>query len=448
MGIKVTSRMRKADLVDAIAGKATKPAKSSPKAGSSGAKKTVSKKTAPKTEPKTAPVTPERAAEAGGTTADGAVPAVAPVQPASRSRKSSAAESPDDRAARAAEAAALVKTDLEETSRKRSRRAGSPAGAPVSDSATGTESAAAESGERRDRRAQTGQSGQSSQSGQQGQQGASGQSGSGRSERQAGQGGDRQSGQGPERQSSHGSQGGDRQQQRNFNDDDDRGGRRRGRRDRYRDRKQRQRDVASLDEVELREDDVLIPVAGILDIMDNYAFVRTSGYLPGNNDVYVSLGQVRKAALREGDAIVGAVRQPREGEPQGRQQKFKALVRLDTVNGMSPEEARKRPEFASLTPLYPQERLKLETAQENLTTRVIDLISPIGKGQRGLIVSPPKAGKTMIMQAIANAIAINNPEVHLMVVLVDERPEEVTDPLSRIDIVSQNNMKRSKRSGR
>jgi transcription termination factor Rho len=181
-----------------------------------------------------------------------------------------------------------------------------------------------------------------------------------------------------------------------------------------------------LEEVEIQEDDVLIPVAGILDVMDNYAFVRTSGYLPGPNDVYVSLGQVRKAGLREGDAIVGAVRQPRDGEPQ-RQQKYKALARLDSVNGMSPEQARGRKEFAALTPLYPQERLRLETSPENLTTRLIDLVSPIGKGQRGLIVSPPKAGKTMIMQAIANAITTNNPEVHLMVVLVDERPEEVTD---------------------
>ncbi|MDR3360368.1 MAG: transcription termination factor Rho [Bifidobacteriaceae bacterium] len=212
-------------------------------------------------------------------------------------------------------------------------------------------------------------------------------------------------------------------------DDDDRGGKRRGRRDRYRDRKARGRggEVGSVEDTEIHEDDVLIPVAGILDVLDNYAFVRTSGYLPGPNDVYVSLGQVRKAGLREGDAIVGAVRQTREGEHQARQQKFKALARLDTVNGMTPEEARGRKEFASLTPLYPQERLRLETTAENLTTRAIDLVSPIGKGQRGLIVSPPKAGKTMVMQAIANAITTNNPEVHLMVVLVDERPEEVTD---------------------
>jgi transcription termination factor Rho len=174
----------------------------------------------------------------------------------------------------------------------------------------------------------------------------------------------------------------------------------------------------------IREDDVLVPVAGILDILDSYAFVRTSGYLPGPNDVYVSLSQVRRHGLRKGDAVTGAVRQPAEGE---RKEKFNALVRLDTVNGTDPETARNRVEFTKLTPLYPQDRLRLENDPTQLTTRIIDLIAPIGKGQRGLIVSPPKAGKTMVLQSIANAITRNNPEVHLMVVLVDERPEEVTD---------------------
>ncbi len=174
----------------------------------------------------------------------------------------------------------------------------------------------------------------------------------------------------------------------------------------------------------ISEDDVLVPVAGILDIRDNYGFVRTSGYLPGPNDVYVSLNQVRKSGLRKGDAITGVVRQPREGE---RREKFNPLVRLDTVNGMDPEKARGRIDFSKLTPLYPNERLRLEGEPNHLTTRVIDLVAPIGKGQRGLIVSPPKAGKTMVLQAIANAITRNNPECHLMVVLVDERPEEVTD---------------------
>ncbi len=210
-------------------------------------------------------------------------------------------------------------------------------------------------------------------------------------------------------------------------DDDDFDGGRRGRRGRYRDRRGRRtggrEDFGS--EPQVSEDDVLIPVAGILDILDNYAFVRTSGYLPGPNDVYVSLAQVRKNGLRKGDHVTGAVRQPREGE---RREKFNAMVRLDSVNGVASEGGGKgRPEFNKLTPLYPQERLRLETDPGALTTRIMDLVSPIGKGQRGLIVAPPKTGKTMIMQAVANAITLNNPECHLMVVLVDERPEEVTD---------------------
>jgi transcription termination factor Rho len=205
---------------------------------------------------------------------------------------------------------------------------------------------------------------------------------------------------------------------------DDDGGRRRGR-DRFRNRNRRRGDRPGADpEPVLAEDDVLIPIAGILDVLENYAFVRTTGYLPGLNDVYVSLSQVRKHGLRKGDVIEGAVRQPRDGE---RKEKFNALVRLDKVNGLDPEQSIGRAEFAKLVPLYPQDRLRLETDAGNMITRIIDLISPIGKGQRGLIVSPPKAGKTIILQAIANAITKNNPECHLMVVLVDERPEEVTD---------------------
>ncbi|WP_036320649.1 transcription termination factor Rho [Microbacterium indicum] len=179
-------------------------------------------------------------------------------------------------------------------------------------------------------------------------------------------------------------------------------------------------------EPEIGEDDVLIPIAGILDVLDNYAFVRTTGYLPGTQDVYVSLGQVKKYNLRKGDAVVGAIKQPREGEQHGRQ-KYNALVKVDSVNGLSVDDAAKRVDFADLTPLYPQDRLRLETSAEKTTQRIIDLVAPIGKGQRGLIVAPPKAGKTIVLQQIANAIAQNNPEAHLMVVLVDERPEEVTD---------------------
>jgi transcription termination factor Rho len=206
--------------------------------------------------------------------------------------------------------------------------------------------------------------------------------------------------------------------------DDDGDGRRRGR-DRFRNRNRRRGDRQGGEpETVISEDDVLIPIAGILDVLENYAFVRTTGYLAGPNDVYVSLSQVRKHGLRKGDVIEGAVRQPRDGE---RREKFNALVRLDKVNGLDPEQSASRPEFAKLVPLYPQDRLRLETDPTNMVTRIIDLICPIGKGQRGLIVSPPKAGKTMILQAIANAITKNNPECHLMVVLVDERPEEVTD---------------------
>ncbi|MDR1799249.1 MAG: transcription termination factor Rho [Bifidobacteriaceae bacterium] len=388
MGIKGASRLRKADLIEAIGGgkKSGGAATSRSRATSATAAPAATTAPAPQRAETPEPVRQEARAEAR-----------AEAGPREGHAPHRADDSPDARAARAAQAINEVKGDLAAIGR---RRAGSPAGPPR-----------AKEGEpeiqlpTREDRAQGGSERQQP--------------------RQGGQGG--QGGQG---------QGGQGQARRRDDDDDDHGSRRRGRRDRYRDRKSRQRagggggggggrEVASLDEVEIREDDVLVPVAGILDVMDNYAFVRTSGYLPGPNDVYVSLSQVRKAGLREGDAIVGAVRQPREGESQ--RQKFNALVRLDSVNGLPPEQATRRPEFAKLTPLYPQERLRLETVPENVTTRVIDLVSPIGKGQRGLIVSPPKAGKTMIMQAIANAITTNNPEVHLMVVLVDERPEEVTD---------------------
>ena len=172
-------------------------------------------------------------------------------------------------------------------------------------------------------------------------------------------------------------------------------------------------------------EDNLAPIAGILDIQENHAFVRTSGYLPGPNDVYVTLGNVRRWGLRAGDAVAGAVRLPREGERQ--RQKYNALVRVDSVNGMTIEQAQARREFGKLTPVYPSEQLRMETSPKAYTPRVIDLVAPVGKGQRGLIVSPPKAGKTMVIQQMAKAIELNNPEVHLMVVLVDERPEEVTD---------------------
>nr|WP_246442827.1 transcription termination factor Rho [Rhodococcus triatomae] len=258
--------------------------------------------------------------------------------------------------------------------------------------------------------------------------------GDGRDNAGKGDGGSEQGGNRRERGDRNRNQGNQNQnqgggpRQDNRNDDDEEGGRgRRGRRFRERRRGRDRGGESNERDVEIREDDVLQPVAGILDVLDNYAFVRTSGYLPGPNDVYVSMNLIRKNGLRRGDAITGAVRVAREGEQSNQRQKFNPLVRIDTVNGGSIDAAKHRAEFNKLTPLYPNQRLRLETEQNRLTTRVIDLVMPIGKGQRALIVSPPKAGKTTVLQDIANAIATNNPECHLMVVLVDERPEEVTD---------------------
>ena len=220
-------------------------------------------------------------------------------------------------------------------------------------------------------------------------------------------------------------------------DDDFEGsGRRRGRR--YRDRRGRNRErpvgtgqpagQGGGNDVEptVTDDDVLVPIAGVVDAQEEKGnwFIRVGGYFATADDVYIANAMVRRYGLRRGDAVTGQVKALREGE---RREKYNPLVRLDSVNGDSPEKAKNRVEFTKLTPLYPQERLRLETEPHILTTRVIDLVMPMGKGQRALIVSPPKAGKTMVLQAIANAISINNPEAHLMVVLVDERPEEVTD---------------------
>ena len=225
-------------------------------------------------------------------------------------------------------------------------------------------------------------------------------------------------------------------------EEEGRGGRRRrGRKRRDRDRDGSQGEGNQGRGQQSREDEVLLPVAGILDVSDHqHAYLRTSGYLSGPKDVYVSAHQIKDNGLRPGDAITGWVREGGEashpGGHQGRnnrrqnragRQKYNPLVSVETINGMDPERAKRRPEFSKLTPLYPQEQLRLETTPKAMTPRVIDLVAPIGKGQRGLIVSPPKAGKTIVLQQIANAISVNNPEAHLMVVLVDERPEEVTD---------------------
>ncbi|MFD5258152.1 transcription termination factor Rho [Streptomyces bobili] len=417
LGIRGTARMRKSQLIEVI--KEAQAGSGAPAAKAATAPAGDATETKPKRRATSKARTGDEAAEKKADAAPAEAPAekaVAqqqieiPGQPASndapverrRRRATADAGSPETVTAEAKSApkaeAAAVATQTEQTQPQGDARTDA-------DGAEGRRRDRRERGRDRDRRGkgddQQGQGGQRQQQGQQS---------GGRQDRQ-----DR-----PERQDRQ-----DRQRDNGPQDDDDFEGGRRGRRGRYRDRRGRRgRDEIGTVEPQVADDDVLIPVAGILDILDNYAFIRTSGYLPGPNDVYVSLAQVRKNGLRKGDHVTGAVRQPKEGE---RREKFNALVRLDSVNGMAPEHGRGRPEFNKLTPLYPQDRLRLETDPGVLTTRIIDLVSPIGKGQRGLIVAPPKTGKTMIMQAIANAITHNNPECHLMVVLVDERPEEVTD---------------------
>lgn len=418
LGVKGTSKMRKSDLVDAIS---QARGGSRPRALDARREQAV------------APVadTPvrERAAAPVAEPPAGSMPAQTPAAPADeraprgqRTRGARRAQGPASDALAGLEAALDAKAAQDPAERRadqrqdqrdddRSQRAAQAVGEVV--------------GERRSRR---GRGAAASD-----EQGGAVEDGQQAGQQDGQQGGQRQRAQ----QNQQGSQQ-QNQQQNDQGDDEAGGGRRRRSRDRYRDRDRKRGrgrgtggDLAGLDEIEVSDDDVLLPVAGILDVLESYAFVRTTGYLPGPNDVYVSLGQVKKHGLRRGDAVTGAVRAPREGEPQGqggRPNKFNALVRLDSVNGLSPDEARQRPEFTKLTPLYPQERLRLENPEATrLTPRVIDIVAPIGKGQRGLIVAPPKAGKTIVMQQIANAITTNNPEVHLMVVLVDERPEEVTD---------------------
>ncbi|MFF2390719.1 transcription termination factor Rho [Agromyces sp. NPDC058104] len=310
--------------------------------------------------------------------------------------------------------------------RNRGRRGGERGGA---DRGERGDDAQKQGGDRR----QNGQGGQNDAQGgeQRGKRDEGGKSSERQGETEKGKGGQNQGRDGQNRDGGQGGRDGQNQGQSQGRDGQNRdaqqGEGEGGRRSRYRDRKRRGQGGAGDElEPEILDDDVLIPIAGILDVLDNYAFVRTTGYLPGPSDVYVSLGQVKKYHLRKGDAVVGSIKQPRDNEANSRQ-KYNALVKVDSVNGQSIDEAAARVEFQKLTPLYPQERLRLETEPTKLTQRIIDLVAPIGKGQRGLIVAPPKAGKTIVLQQIANAISINNPEVHLMVVLVDERPEEVTD---------------------
>jgi len=191
-----------------------------------------------------------------------------------------------------------------------------------------------------------------------------------------------------------------------------------------REERRRQREERRQREVEMQKEELqTAPTAtGLLDILpEGYGFLRTSGYLPGQQDIYVSLSQVRRFMLRKGDTVTGKVRQPKDSE------KYFALLQIDSVNGMDPEEAKQRPNFDKLTPLFPNERFHLETGPTDVTGRIMDMVAPIGKGQRGMVVSPPKAGKTTVLKNIASGIIQSSPDTHLMVLLVDERPEEVTD---------------------
>ncbi|MET9512148.1 transcription termination factor Rho [Streptomyces flavidovirens] len=430
LGIRGTARMRKSQLIEVIkeaqAG-GSSPAKSAETAAGSTAE------TKPKRRATSKARTGDEAAAATAA-APAAEKAVAqqqidiPGQPASddqpvgeRRRRRATAQAGSPETAVATEVKAEPKTDVKTEVRADAQPEAKAEAAVTTSPQEGTDGRRGdrqERGQRGDRRERQRDRGERGDRGD-GARGDRQDRGERGERRDRGKGDD----QGGQRQQRQGGQGGP--QGAGPQDDDDFEGGRRGRRGRYRDRRGRRgREEFGSDAPPVSDDDVLIPVAGILDILDNYAFIRTSGYLPGPNDVYVSLAQVRKNGLRKGDHVTGAVRQPKDGE---RREKFNALVRLDSSNGMAADSGRGRPEFNKLTPLYPQDRLRLETDAGILTTRIIDLVAPIGKGQRGLIVAPPKTGKTMIMQAIANAITVNNPECHLMVVLVDERPEEVTD---------------------
>ncbi|WP_228790565.1 transcription termination factor Rho [Nocardia puris] len=402
LGIRGTSGMRKGDLIAAIKeNQAGKPAKADKPARAEAKAEQAALDVTPAAEAKSAPAEESKAKEAA--------PAEKAAAPAPETKAPAEAEPAKSENAAPAETTEESGREGGQRGRGRQRRGRDQArsgGGDNADARTEEQKSDAESGERRRNQGERNQG-----------------------ERNQGERGERNQGDRNRNGEQQRNQGERNQGDRNQGGDDEESGRgRRGRRFRERRRgRDREGGGGEARELEIREDDVLQPVAGILDVLDNYAFVRTSGYLAGPNDVYVSMNLVRKNGLRRGDAITGAVRAPRDGEQSNQRQKFDPLVRLDTVNGGDVEAAKRRPEFGKLTPLYPNQRLRLETQPNKLTTRVIDLIMPIGKGQRALIVSPPKAGKTTILQDIANAIATNNPECYLMVVLVDERPEEVTD---------------------
>ncbi|NED05867.1 transcription termination factor Rho [Streptomyces sp. SID6648] len=412
LGIRGTARMRKSQLIEVIKEAQAGGGSAAPKASSKAAEAPAEAESKPKRRATSKARTGDEGAAAAEKSTAAQQQIDIPGQPASddqpagerrRRRATAQAGSPDTKTEAKTEVKAKAEPEVQQKTEERAEPKGDARAENATDTAEGRRGDRQGRGDREGRRER--QRDRRGKGDDQGQQGGGGQ----RPQRQGG------GGQG------QGQQNRDNGPQDDF---DDEAGGRRGRRGRYRDRRGRRGRDDFAGDVQVAEDDVLIPVAGILDILDNYAFIRTSGYLPGPNDVYVSLAQVRKNGLRKGDHVTGAVRQPKDGE---RREKFNALVRLDSVNGMAPESGRGRPEFQKLTPLYPQDRLRLETDSNVLTTRIIDLVAPIGKGQRGLIVAPPKTGKTMILQSIANAITVNSPECHLMVVLVDERPEEVTD---------------------
>jgi len=416
MGIKGAGSMKKAQLVEAIkAAQSGKPAQESGSAAGA-AQQSAQQSAQPRTE---RPARKKVDRTQDELPAAEAAPQVAEQAEAASDQRDDALRT-RDRESHGRESREAQNRESREAQNRESREARNR----ESREAQTRESREAQNRESREAQTREGREGQQNREGREGQQNREGREGQGREG-----GGNRQQnreGQNREGREGQNREGQTRDRQQVQEGQQEAGGRNRRRRGRERDRERQPVGGRTRGEPDttILDDDVLVPAAGILDVLDNYAFVRTSGYLPGTDDVYVSLSMVRKFGLRRGDAIVGQVRQPREGE---RKEKFNPMVRIDSVNGADPETAKDRVDFTKLTPLYPSERLRLETDKDNLIGRVIDIAAPIGKGQRGLIVSPAKAGKTMIMQSIANSITTNNPECHLMVVLVDERPEEVTD---------------------
>ncbi|GAB2550165.1 hypothetical protein GCM10027033_03450 [Leucobacter ruminantium] len=368
--------------------------------------------------------------------AEEAPTAEAPKKRVSRSRKKAeAAEAPADAPAvePAAEEAQAAETAPAGRGR---RRASAPAGAADAASEPASEQAPAEqseSDEQGEKPAQEKTEGAEKSDGERtdGEKGGRGRGRRNRSQKsdngETVEGGEAQDG--AKNQGDDRSEKGDRSEK-NGNGQSDRGGKNgdknaegpRSSRTRQRDRKRRgQNDDL---EPEITEDDVLLPIAGVLDVLDNYAFVRTSGYLPGMSDVYVSLGQVKKYGLRRGDAVVGAIRQPREGE--GSRQKYNAIVKVDSINGRTVDENEKRADIAELTPVLPQERLRLAQGEGSRFGAAVDAIAPMGLGQRAIIAIPAKIPAAGLLAELAEGVAASKPDAHLMLVLTNARPEEAT----------------------